>query len=145
MKKYKILILSNHGGSGLIEDTILKNAFEKDGHSTTLETVGYDKKLDDMYDVIIRRNTWVLNEADTFDLEIKNKILTERLVSKNKKTVNLIGLDGLGKKYLCEIFQENDDVIPTINTIEKLHLISKSKNMSLKTSSHLEMGSFKEL
>lgn len=123
MKKYKILILSNLKGSGLQEDTILKNAFEKDGHTATLDTVCFDKTLDETFDVIIRRNTWVSTENETNQLYIDNENLIKRLLSKNIKTVNLIGLDGKGKGYLCDLFKKYDNVLPTICTLKDVNLL----------------------
>ncbi len=144
MRKYKILILSNQGGSGLSEDTLIKEYFEQEGHWVTLETVDFDETLDDAYDVIIRRNTWVSSEAETPNLEVQNKILIERLKNKDIKTVNLVGLDGAGKKYLCEIFEENDDVIPTINTLSKLHLLPVTNKYVIKDIKSFGNGFFQK-
>ncbi len=132
MKKYRILILSNLNGGALIDDTIVKNSFETDGHKVDLRDVGYDESLDSEYDVIIRRNTWVSKEEETDSLHIKNTKLINRLKSKNIKTVNMVGLDGMGKDYLCELFDENENVIPTINTIAKLELMPKTEKYVVK-------------
>lgn len=123
MKHYTILILSNCQGSGLKDDTILKESFESDGHKVTLDTIFYDESQDDLYDIIIRRNTWVSKEEDTDALYLQNQTLIKRLQEKGKKTVNLLGLDGDGKGYLCALFQQKYAVIPTINTLEKSHLL----------------------
>lgn len=120
MTKNKILILSNCQGSGLKDDVILQESFQADGHDVTLDTVFYDESKDDTYDVIIRRNTWVSKEEDTDGLFQQNQILMERLQRKGKKTVNLVGLDGAGKGYLCDLFQENYPVIPTICSLKNL-------------------------
>ncbi len=123
MKKYKILILSNMVGSGFEDDTILQKSFIEDGHTVDVKKLDYDKILDEHYDIIIRRNTWVNHENDTAELHVKNLELINRLQNKNIKTVNLVGLDGMGKGYLCDLFKGNENVIPTINTIKDLELL----------------------
>ncbi len=132
MKNYKILILSNCVGSGLEDDSILKKSFEKDGHTVDINTVDYDEKLDETYDVIIRRNTWVSNTDDTAELYKNNMKLINRLKNKNIKTVNLVGLDGQGKGYLCEMFASGEQVIPTINTSSNMDLLPESAKYVIK-------------
>lgn len=119
MKNYKILILSNCQGSGLKDDSLLQEAFQADGNEVTLDTVFYEESKDELYDVIIRRNTWVSKVEDTDALYQQNQILIQRLQEKSKKTVNLLGLDGAGKGYLCEMFQQGYQVIPTVASLEK--------------------------
>ena len=124
----RILILSNMIGSGLKDDTLLKNSFEEDGNIVDLKKINFDEKYDDQYDVIIRRNTWVSTEEDTIQLYQDNLKLIDRLKNKKVKTVNLEGLDGIGKGYLCELFKNNASVIPTISSIndfDKLPVCSK--------------------
>ena len=70
--KYKILILSNPNNYEYIEDKYIANAFKEDGHLVDLLWVDYDEKLDAKYDVIIRRNTWVEDEENTYNYKIKN-------------------------------------------------------------------------
>ncbi len=126
MKKYKICILSNGKGSGLKDDTILMESFQGDGHETCLETVFFDESQDEKWDVFIRRNTWVSTEEETIALYQQNQKLIQRLTEKNKKTVNLVGHDGQGKGYLCDLFQENYKVIPTVQSLSKVHLLPDS-------------------
>ncbi|MFI3115195.1 MAG: hypothetical protein R3Y12_03540 [Clostridia bacterium] len=132
MKKYKILILSNMVGSGLLEDTILKNSFEKEGHFACLESVTYDENLDDEFDVIIRRNTWVSTSEDTVNLYKNNDKIIERLLKKGKKTVNLVGLDGKGKGYLCDLFKNYENVLPTIKCKDDIKLLPKAEKYVIK-------------
>ena len=51
--------------------------------------VDYDENLDDRFDIIIRRNTWVEDKKETNLYKIKNNEIIERLKDKNIKTVNL--------------------------------------------------------
>ena len=90
--KYKILILSNKDNEEIIEDIYLKERFKKDGNICDIKWVDYDEKLDDYYDVIIRRNTWVGNGKDTVSFQKLDNSLIDRLKSKNIKTVNLLSL-----------------------------------------------------
>lgn len=48
-----------------------------------------------------------------------NTNLINRLVSKNIKTVNLIGLDGIGKGYLQDLYHKNLKVIPTTDNVKE--------------------------
>lgn len=123
MKEYKILMLSNLVGSGLEDDTILAKAFEKDGHSVCIDSINYDESKDSDFDIIIRRNTWTSSEDATNQLHIDNTSLINRLLSKNIKTVNLVGLDGKGKDYLCDLFLNYENVLPTIDNIRNLNLL----------------------
>lgn len=132
MKKYNILILSNMVGSGFKDDSILKNAFKRDGHNVTIDNICYDEALDETFDVIIRRNTWVNSTDDTDKLYIDNKNLIERLSKKDIKTVNLIGLDGHGKGYLCDLFKNFDNVLPTINTFDNMNLLPSVEKYAIK-------------
>lgn len=120
IKKYRILILSNCQGSGLKDDTILKESFEKDGHYVLVETV-FCKEIEENWDVVIRRNTWVSKVEDTDALYKQNQKLYQLL--SGKKTVNLKGLDGDGKGYLCDLFEQGYKVVPTINSLKKLDVL----------------------
>ncbi len=123
MKQHRILILSNCQGSGLKDDVLLKEAFEADGHQAALKTVFFEEAEDENWDIFIRRNTWVSKTEDTAALYHQNQKLIQRLTAKQKKTVNLIGLDGAGKGYLCDLFAQGYAVIPTVNTRSKLDLL----------------------
>jgi len=76
--KYKILILSNPNNEEFIEDLYIATSFREDGHLVSVLWIDYDEKLDSKYDVIIRRNTWVEDEKDTYNYKIKNEVLKER-------------------------------------------------------------------
>lgn len=70
--KYKILILSNQSNDEFIEDIYLATSFREDGHLVTMAWVDYDENLDDRFDIIIRRNTWVEDKEETNLYKIKN-------------------------------------------------------------------------
>lgn len=137
---YKILILSNSNNEEYIEDLYIAESFREDGHLVDILWIDYDEKLDSKYDVIIRRNTWVEDEQETYSYIIKDKILKERLIKKNIKTVNLEGLDDKGKGYLCELFKKGNKVIPTIDNLDELDKLPYSKEYVLKDSNSFGSG-----
>lgn len=138
--KYNILILSNSNNEEYIEDLYVATSFKEDGHLVDILWIDYDEKLDSKYDVIIRRNTWVEDEKDTYNYKIKDNILKERLINKNIKTVNLEGLDDKGKGYLCELFKKGNKVIPTIDNLDELDKLPYSKEYVLKDSNSFGSG-----
>ena len=142
---YKILILSNMIGSGLKDDSLLKASFEEDGHIVHLKRVDFDEKYDSEYDVIIRRNTWVSNENDTYQLYDDNIKLIKRLKNKGVKTINLVGLDGVGKGYLCDLFKDKAPVIPTVNTINELDMLPITSKYVIKTIKSFGNGLFQKI
>ena len=131
-KQYKILILSNVENEEYNEDECIAEAFRKDGHVVDLLDVDYNEDLDEKFDIIIRRNSWVEEEEKTIDYEIRNNKLKERLKAKNIKTVNLEGLDGSGKEYLCQFYESGKQVIPTVDSIDKINKLPKTDEYVLK-------------
>lgn len=142
---YKILILSNMTGGGFKDDSLLKVSFEEDGHIAHLKKVNFNEKYDTEYDVIIRRNTWVSTENDTYQLYEDNISLINRLKRKCVKTVNLVGLDGEGKGYLCDLYKNNASVIPTICTINELDMLPVSSKYVIKTIKSFGNGLFQKI
>lgn len=139
-KQYKILILSNNENEEYIEDEYIAEAFREDGHIVDILWIDYNEGLDEKFDIIIRRNTWVEQIEKTKNYEIKNNKLKERLKSKKIKTVNLEGLDGLGKKYLCQIYESGKQVIPTVDSIDKINKLPKTDKYVLKDSKSFGSG-----
>jgi len=138
--KYKILILSNPNNEEFIEDLYIATSFREDGHLVSVLWIDYDEKLDSKYDVIIRRNTWVEDEKDTYNYKIKNEVLKERLIRKDIKTVNLEGLDGKGKQYLCDLFNNGKKVIPTIDNLKELDKLPCAEEYILKDNDSFGSG-----
>ena len=83
--KFRILILSNPNNEEFIEDEYIATAFRKDGHLVTMKWIDYEEELDESFDIIIRRNTWIESEEETKEYKIKNDKLKERLKKKNIK------------------------------------------------------------
>lgn len=139
-KKYNILILSNPQNDELMEDIYIVNSFKEDGNIVDVKWVDYDEKLDQNYDIIIRRNTWVEDENETKYFKLKNDYLIERLNNKNIRTINLEGLDGQGKMYLCKLFKLGKKVIPTINNINELSSLGNVGEYVLKDNNSFGSG-----
>lgn len=117
MKQYKILILSNKECEDANEDKYIFDSFKKDGCDIKMLWVDYDEQLDEEFDVIIRRNTWVEEAYEILKYQYFNDRLKSRLTNKNIKTVNLIGLDGLGKQYLVDLYKNKERVIPSYDNV----------------------------
>lgn len=130
--KYRILILSNPENEEFIEDEYVANAFREDGHIVKMAWVDYDEKMDEEFDIIIRRNAWVEDEKKTEQYAIKVDLLKERLNGKKIKTVNFDGLDGQGKWYLCKLFEEKKRVIPTVDSLDRLNELPDAEEYVLK-------------
>lgn len=129
---YKILILSNKDNEEFIEDNYIAESFRKDGNKVSLLWVDYDEHLDEQFDVIIRRNTWVEDISKINYFLTYNRKLINRLKQKRIKTVNLIGLDGRGKKYLCELYKRGEKVIPTFCSIQDVMYLKNTSEFVLK-------------
>lgn len=130
--KYRILILSNPENEEFIEDEYVANAFREDGHIVKMAWVDYDEKMDEEFDIILRRNAWVEDEKKTEQYAIKVDLLKERLNGKKIKTVNFDGLDGQGKWYLCKLFEEKKRVIPTVDSLDRLNELPDAEEYVLK-------------
>ena len=113
---YKILIITNTHYDESIEDKLLKKRFESDGHLVDLKWINYDSKLDEFYDIIIRRNSWIEEETDINKYKKYNTKLINRLKNK-EKAINIVGLDGIGKSYLKDFYYKGLDVIPTTDIL----------------------------
>lgn len=112
----KILILSNFDDESKLEDLLIAGSFEKEGHEVTMTTVNYSEELEDIYDIIIRRNTWFDEETSVEWYHGLMREIKKRVKEKNKICINFSGIfDTSDKKYLVKLFQENLPVIPTIN------------------------------
>ena len=140
MTKYNILILSNKDNDEFLEDIYIKKAFEEDKNNVDMLWVDYDENLDEKYDVIIRRNTWVEDASKTLYLHKNNNKLNNRLVKKNIKTVNLIGLDGKGKEYLYKLYKQEKKVIPTINNLDNIEMLGNVDEYVLKDKNSFGSG-----
>lgn len=119
MKKvYNILILSNLNDEDAREDQMILESFKKDGNNVEIKWIDYNEKLDNSFDVILKRNIWVQNKNDFIKYEKYNEILNKRLENKPIKKVNFDGIDRNGKKYLINYYKEGLPVIPSSDNLE---------------------------
>ena len=113
-----ILILSNPNDIYAKEDEMLAESFEKDGNKVLMQWVDYDEKLDDEYDVVLRRNTWVQEEENIPLFDKYNEILKKRVKNKPIKKVNFYYPDSEGKCYLIDYYKKGLPVIPSTDNLE---------------------------
>lgn len=118
MKKYNILILSNPNDIYAKEDEMLAESFEKDGQNVLMQWVDYDEKLDDEFDIVLRRDTWVQEESQVPKYEKYTNILKDRIKDKQIKKVNFYEVDSRGKEYLIEYYKKGLPVIPSTDNLE---------------------------
>lgn len=118
MKKYNILILSNPNDIYAKEDEMLAESFEKDGQNVLMQWVDYDEKLDDEFDIVLRRDTWVQEESQVPKYEKYTNILKDRIKDKQIKKVNFYEVDSSGKEYLIEYYKKGLPVIPSTDNLE---------------------------
>ena len=131
-RKYNILILSNPNDIYAKEDEMLAESFEKDGNKVLMQWVDYDEKLDDEYDVILRRNTWVQEEENIPHFNQYNEILKARVKNKPIKKVNFYEVDCEGKGYLIDYYRKGLPVIPSTNHLEEAQEMSGYDEFVLK-------------
>ena len=118
MKKYNILILSNPDDIYAKEDEMLAESFEKDGQNVLMQWVDYDEKLDDEFDIVLRRDTWVQEESQVPRYEKYTSILKERVRNKKIKKVNFYEVDSEGKYYLIDYYNKGLPVIPSFDNLD---------------------------
>ena len=115
----KILLVTDIDNPGLKEDCMIARSFINDGHKVTIARQDYDEKLDDMFDLIIIRNIWHLDN-DNYEEHKQNIIsLIKRLKEKSVPTINLNGIfDTQGKLYLEDLYKKGYPVIPSSTNIQ---------------------------
>ena len=119
MPKYNILILSNPNDIYAKEDEILAESFRKDGNNVVIKWLDYDETLDNEFNVVLKRDTWAVEEKDIPEFEKHNNILKKRLRKKSIKTVNFYEVGCNGKKYLIDFYKKGLPVIPSFDNIKQ--------------------------
>lgn len=129
----KILIITNTSNEEIEEDIWIADTFAKDANEVAIVNMDYPEQLDDIYDVFIRRNTWYSDESKVSDYYKQSNKLTKRLKSKNLCIINFNGVfDGKGKKYLCDLWDKNYPVVPSVDSISKIDKLTQSNYYILK-------------
>ena len=132
MNKYNILILSNLNSIYAKEDELIAESFRNDGHTVLIKWIDYDEELDDKFDVILMRDTWVENEKDIPKYKKYNHLLKMRLKNKPIKKVNFYEVDSTGKLYLIDYYKKGLSVIPSTNSLKELEKINTYDTFILK-------------
>lgn len=129
----KILILSNFDDDYKIEDLFIARAFEKDGHEVTITTINYSEELEEIYDIIIRRNTWFDDEKKVeWYQQLMHKI-ANRIKEKEKLSINFNGIfDTNNKNYLVDLYNDGYKVIPTIKPNDNFEILPNAPFYLLK-------------
>lgn len=117
----KILIVTNLENECSIEDIWIANSFIEDGHIVKLVNKYYDKKLENEYDIFIKRYSWI-EDIDEFSVGAEESDYEMRILSKNLPRINFDGkFDNQGKHYLSKLYSLGYSVVPTINNINELN------------------------
>lgn len=126
-----ILMISNFDNDEKLEDIWIARSFQEDGHSIAIVDKNYDEKLEDIFDIFLRRNTW--DSSATIDNVNQNNDFVERIINKNLPRINFDGkYDRNGKEYLVELFKKGYPVIPSIDCLQDLSLLKQSEKYMLK-------------
>lgn len=103
------------------EDFIIAKSFAEDGHKVDLLDFPIDVDFQNVYDLIIIKNAWDLNEKTYKNyLTQLDKIVTKLKESNCKFVSSLDGnmnFERYGKKYLVDLYKAGYNVVPTIDDI----------------------------
>lgn len=126
-----ILMISNIDSDEKLEDIWLARAFKEDGHNIAVVDKNYDERLEDIFDIFLKRNTWSSN-ATIQNVREKYEFM-ERIIKKNLPRINFDGkYDGNNKVYLVDLFKKGYAVIPSIDSLEDLKLLNNPSKYMLK-------------
>lgn len=129
----KILVITNTSNEEIEEDIWIADTFAKDSNKVAIVNMDYPEELDNIYNVFIRRNTWYSDESKVSSYYKQSKELAKRLKNKNLCLINFNGqFDGKGKKYLCDLYDKNYPVVPTVDSISKVNKLTQSNYYILK-------------
>lgn len=128
----KILIITNLLNECSIEDIWIAKSFEKDGHIVKLVNKYYDKKLEEDFDIFIKRYSWI-EDIDEFTVGANESDYETRILEKNLPRINFDGrFDNQGKNYLTQLYRQGYSVVPTISNIVDLDRLGDCQNYLIK-------------
>lgn len=126
-----ILMISNIDSDEKLEDIWLARAFQEDGHNVAIVDKNYDEKLESIFDIFLKRNTW--SSSATIENVSEKYAFRERIIKKNLPRINFDGkYDGNDKSYLVKLFKNGYEVIPTIDNLDDLKLLDNPNKYMLK-------------
>lgn len=124
-------MISNIDSDEKLEDIWLARAFKEDGHNIAVVDKNYDERLEDIFDIFLKRNTWSSN-ATIENVREKYEFM-ERIIKKNLPRINFDGkYDGSNKVYLVDLFKKGYAVIPSIDSLGDLKLLNNPSKYMLK-------------
>lgn len=128
----KILIITNLENDCSEEDIWIAKSFEKDGHYVLLENKYFSPKLDSMFDIFIKRYSWI-EDINQFSVGGSESDYETRIVQKNLPRINFDGkFDNQGKHYLSRLYAKGYPVVPTISSLNDLQKLSEYDTFLLK-------------
>lgn len=125
----RIGILTNFSNGCTDEDFIIAKSFAEDGHKVDLLDFPINMDLQNVYDLIILKNAWDLNEKTykNYLLELDKTI--EKLKQSKCKIVSSfdgnMNFEKYGKKYLKELYYAGYNVVPTIDNLADINKLPK--------------------
>lgn len=124
-------MISNIDNDEKIEDIWLARAFQEDGHNVAIVDKNYDERLEDIFDIFLKRNTWSSNA--TMENVREKYEFRKRIIKKNLPRINFDGkYDGSNKEYLVDLFKKEYPVIPSIDSLKDLKLLNNPNKYMLK-------------
>ncbi|MBR3133485.1 MAG: hypothetical protein IKG42_05435 [Clostridia bacterium] len=116
MKKYKILIVSDHETTGVKDDLYIARSFKNDGHLVRVFKNSYQASFDEKFDVIIRRYDWPENILVSGYYGNKNENLKARIYRRRKVVgINLFGFQETDYSFFETFTREKiPNVIPSV-------------------------------
>ena len=126
-----ILMISNLDDDEKLEDIWIARAFQADGHNVAVVDRNYDEKLENIFDVFLRRNTW--DSHATIETVGEENSFEERVIQKNLPRINFDGkYDRNGKEYLVNLFKMGYPVIPSIDNLNDIKLLNQTDRYVIK-------------
>lgn len=126
-----ILMISNIDSDEKLEDIWLARAFQEDGHNVAIVDKNYDEKLESIFDIFLKRNTW--SSSATIETVSEKYNFRERVIKKDLPRINFDGkYDGSDKRYLVKLFKNGYGVIPTIDNLNDLNLLNNPNKYMMK-------------
>ncbi len=109
------------------EDYIIAKAFAEDGHKVDLLDFPIEFEFENVYDLLILKNAWDLNETTYKNYFSELEKFVEKVTKSNCKIVSspdgCLNFDKYGKKYLAELYKKGYNVVPTIDNVEDINIL----------------------
>lgn len=126
--RLKILIMTNFCDD-YPEDILLAQEFMKDGHEVALTGIDFSEKLDDIYDLFLKKCTWTETASNAKKYMTDSLRTRERLTKKGLLLHNPLDgkFDSKGKIYLYDLYKLGFPVIPTAKFLQEVEKMTCAK------------------